>query len=288
MNNLLVAAFKTWFRHGASSRGAALAFYALFSLTPTLLIAVYLAGQFFGSDTARSEIQLQIEYLVGPNAAQVVQALLLASRDAASGTQATTLAGVLLLIGATSVFVELKDSLDAIWETQPRQQSVLWLILKSRLLAFSLVLVLALLLLLSLLLSAALVMLDSLIAPVLGSATGLIKLLSVPFSLLLLAILFAVINKTLPEVRLAWSDAWIGAVFTALLFSPGNYAIGLYLSHNAVASSFGAAGSLIALLLWIYFSAQIFLFGAAFTRQYALHHGSLKSATTTGPLNLES
>ena len=276
MDNLIVASFKAWFRHGASSRGAALAFYALFSLTPVLLMAVYLAGQLFGSDAARDEIQLQIGQMVGPNAAQAVEALLLASRDPAAGSLATTLAGVLLLIGATSVFVELKDSLDAIWETQTGNQSVFWLLLKSRLLAFALMLVLALLLLLALLISAMLAMLSSLIEPILGSNAGLINLLSGPISLLLLALLFAVINKTLPEVRLAWSDVWVGAAFTALLFTPGNYAIGLYLGHNAVASGFGAAGSLIALLLWIYFSAQIFLFGAAFTRQYALRYGSLK------------
>ena len=273
---VLIQSLVSWVDHRASSKGAALAFYTLFSMTPILLLAIVLAGYFFGAEAAQGEIVAQVQGLVGPNGAQVIQALLAAARDPGSSLVATLIASVLLLLGATSVFTELKGSLDELWGIdQPRQLSFSEY-LRTRLLSFGMVLVLAFLLLVSLVVSAALAMLERYAGGVLGDFTDVLATLTSFISFGVIACMFAVIYKTLPEAPLTWRDVWIGAVFTAGLFSLGKYAIGLYLGNSGVASSFGAAGSLIALLLWVYYSAQIFFLGAEFTRQYALGFGSLR------------
>jgi membrane protein len=184
-------------------------------------------------------------------------------------------ASVLLLLGAASVFVELKGSLDELWGIEPPKGLAIVLFLRTQLHSFGLVLALAFLLLVSLVLSAALAVLERYAGGV-GSAYDVLAMLSSTLAFGVIACLFAVIYKVLPDAPLSWSDVWIGAVFTAGLFSLGKYAIGLYLGNSGVASSFGAAGSLIALLLWVYYSAQIFFLGAEFTRQYALGFGSLR------------
>lgn len=206
----------------------------------------------------------------------VSEALLAAARDPGSSLVATLVASILLLLGATSVFTELKGSLDELWGIdQPRQLSFSEY-LRTRLLSFGMVLVLAFLLLISLVVSAALAMLERYAGGVLGDFTDVLATTTSLISFGVIACMFAVIYKTLPEALLTWRDVWIGAAFTAGLFSLGKYAIGLYLGNSGVASSFGAAGSLIALLLWVYYSAQIFFLGAEFTRQYALGFGSLQ------------
>ncbi|MES2000385.1 MAG: YihY/virulence factor BrkB family protein [Pseudomonadota bacterium] len=276
MKNLLFESIKAWIDHRASSRGAALAFYTLFSMTPILILAIAIAGYFFGAQAAQGEIIGQIQGLVGPNGAQAVQALLAAARNPLSGLVATLVATVLLLIGATSVFAELKGSLDEMWGVTPSRHSAFIILLKTRFLSFSLVLVLAFLLLISLVISAALAVLERYVGTFWSSSMMALSAVSQIISFSVIASLFAVIYKMLPDAPLSWRDVWIGAVFTAALFSLGKYAIGLYLGNSGVASGFGAAGSLIALLLWVYYSAQIFFFGAEFTRQYALWYGSLK------------
>ncbi|MFH1020865.1 MAG: YihY/virulence factor BrkB family protein, partial [Pseudomonadota bacterium] len=183
-------------------------------------------------------------------------------------------------IGATSVFVELKESLDEIWGVSPHPHSAILSLLRARFLAFVLVLVLAFLLLVSLVCGAAFAMFARFLGGVWSSAA--LVVLSSLLSLVVTASLFAVIYKMLPEAPLSWRDVWFGAVVTAGLFDLGKYAIGLYLGKSGVASSFGAAGSLIALLLWVYYSAQIFFLGAEFTRQYALSYGSFKSGKGRG------
>jgi len=278
---VLSATWRAWIAHRADSKGAALAFYALFSLTPILVMAIAVAGYFFGEKAAQGDIIAEVAGLVGPNGAQAIQALLVAARNPASGFVATIIAGVLFVVAATTVFVELKSSLDELWEIDPRirpaqTRSALRILLHTRLLAFGLVLVLALLLLISLVMSAALTVLEQRAAAVWGDSTGVLSAAASLFSLAVIACLFAVIYKMLPDAPLSWRDVWIGAVFTAGLFSIGKYAIGLYLGSSGVASSFGAAGSLVALLLWIYYSAQIFFFGAEFTHQFALRFGSLR------------
>ncbi len=269
-------ALKAWFAQRAASKGAALAFYALFSMTPILLVAIVLAGYFFGADAAQGEIVSELKALVGPNGAQAIQALLASSRDPASGLIAIAVASVLLVIGATSVFVELKGSLDELWGVAPERQSGLRLLMRTQLTSFIIVLALAFLLLVSLLASAALAVLERYADGVWMSSAVVLAPVSSAISFSVIVCLFAVIYKMLPDAPLSWRDVWTGALFTALLFTLGKYLIGLYLGNSAVASGFGAAGSLVALLLWVYYSAQIFFLGAEFTRQYALQRGSLR------------
>jgi membrane protein len=273
---VLIESLTSWIDHRAASKGAALAFYTLFSLTPILVLAIAVAGYVFGEEAAQGEIVAQIRGLVGPNGAKAIQALLAAARNPSSGMVATLAASVLLLVGATSVFAELKGSLDELWGIGKPCKSALGLFLRTRLLSFGLVLVLAFLLLVSLVVSAALAMFEGYAHGKLGSSAAVLATFSSLMSFGVIACMFAIIYKTLPDAPLSWRDVWIGAAFTAGLFSLGKYAIGLYLGNSDVASGFGAAGSLIALLLWVYYSAQIFFLGAEFTRHYALWFGSLQ------------
>lgn len=281
MKKVLLASLKAWLNHRGASKGAALAFYALFSMTPILVLAIAVAGYFFGAEAAQGEIIAQLPETVGPNGAKAIQALLAEARDPFSGRLASIVAGVLLLVTATSVFAELKDSLDEIWGVPPSQHPPLLFLLRTRLLAFGLVLVLALLLLVSLICGAAFSVLATFVGGIWSSSALVLSLFASLLSFGLTVSLFAVIYKMMPESPPSWRDVWVGAVFTAGLFALGKYAVGLYLSKSGVASSFGAAGSLIALLLWVYFSAQIFFLGAEFTRQYALSFGSLKEEGIT-------
>jgi membrane protein len=265
----------SWLDHRDSSRGAALAFYTLFSLTPILILSIAIAGYFFGADAAQGQILLQIQGLVGKNGAEAIQALLAAARDPTAGALATIVAIVLLLAGASSVFVELKSTLDDIWGTTKSTVSGISILLKTRLLSVSLVLVLAFLLLISLVISAVLAMLQTYVGGLWSSSAMLFSILSNLFSFTVIACLFGLIYKLLPDAPLSWHDVIVGSLFTAMLFTLGKYFIGLYLGNSAIDSSFGAAGSVVALMLWVYYSAQIFFFGAEFTRQYALKYGSL-------------
>ena len=275
LKKVLLESLRSWILHRGDSKGAALAFYTLFSMTPILVLAIVVAGYFFGVEAAQGEIVAQVQGMVGPNGAQVIQALLAAARDPASGLVAILVASVLLLLGATSVFAELKESLDELWGVAKPRQVGFAVLLRTRLLSFGMVLALAFLLLVSLLFSAALAMLEHASSGDLGSSTSVLASGSSFISFAVIACMFAIIYKTLPDAPLTWRDVWIGAVFTAVLFSLGKYVIGLYLGNSGVASSFGVAGSLIALLLWVYYSAQIFFLGAEFTRHYAQWFGSL-------------
>jgi len=278
MRAVVVGSLHAWIDHRDASKGAALAFYTLFSMMPILIITIAAAGHFYGAEAAQGEIIAQLEGLVGRNGAQAIQALLAGARDPASGLVATMAATVLLLVGATSVFAELKGSLDELWGLEPRKGLAILAFLRTRLHAFGLVLVLAFLLLVSLVLSAALAMLERIAGGIWSSSYGILAFVSSAIAFAVIACLFAVIYKFLPQAPLSWRDVWTGAAFTAGMFSLGKFAIGFYLGNSGVASSFGAAGSLIALLLWVYYSAQIFFLGAEFTRQYALEYGSLRQA----------
>jgi membrane protein len=219
--------------------------------------------------------------LVGPNGAQAINALLAAARDSESGAIASMIATFLLLLGTTSVFVELKDSLDEMWKAdKPPPVNTLSVLLRTRILCFGLAMGLAFLLLVSLIFSTALALLQQIILSGFWNFAALIlSPVATVISFAVTASLFAVIYKMLPDAPLSWQDAWFGAIFTAVLFSLGKYGIGVYLGNSGVTSSFGAAGSIIALLLWVYYSAQIFFFGAEFTRQYTLKFGSLSVET---------
>jgi membrane protein len=273
---VLTKSLHAWIDHRAGSKGAALAFYTLFSITPILILAIAGAGFFFGAEAAEGEIIAQIEGLVGRNGAQAIQALLAGASDPVSGLAATMMAIVLLLVGATSVFVELKGSLDELWGIEPQKGLAIVVFLRTRLHSFGLVLVLAFLLLVSLALSAAFAVLERYAGGIWSGSYDVLFVLSSVLAFAVIACLFAVIYRALPDAPLSWRDVWTGAAITAGLFILGKYAIGLYLGNSSVATSFGAAGSLIALLLWVYYSAQIFFLGAVFTRQYALEFGSLR------------
>ncbi len=275
---VLIASVNAWIDHRAGSKGAALAFYTLFAITPILVLAIAGAGQLFGAEAAQGEIILQIERLAGRNGAQAIEALLAGARDPVAGLAATMLASVVLLVAAASVFVEIKGSLDELWGIEPRKGLAIIAFLRTQLHAFGLVLVLAFLLLVSLVLSAAFAVLERYAGGIWSSSYEVLAFLSSALAFGVVACLFAVIYKVLPDAPLSWRDVWIGAAFTAGMFSLGKYVIGLYLGGSGVATSFGAAGSLVALLLWVYYSAQIFFFGAEFTRQYALGFGSLRHA----------
>ena len=273
---VLIESMRSWIKHRGDSKGAALAFYTLFSMTPILILTIVVAGSIFGAEAAQGEIVGQVQRLVGSNGANAIQALLAAARYPASGQVATLVASILLLLGATSVFAELKDSLDEIWGIAKPSQAAFSMLLRTRLLSFGMVLALAFLLLVSLIVSAALAMLERYAGGVLGSFAAVLATITSLISFGVTACMFAIIYKTLPDAPLAWRDVWIGAAFTAGLFSLGKYVIGLYLGNSGVSSNFGAAGSLVALLLWVYYSAQIFFLGAEFTRHYALWFGSLQ------------
>jgi membrane protein len=280
---VLKNALHAWVNHRAGSKGAALAFYTLFSITPILILAIAGAGFFFGTEAAQGEIIAQVEGLVGRNGAQAIQALLAGASNPASGFAATMLAIVLLLVGAASVFVELKGSLDELWGIEPPKGLAIVVFLRTQLHSFGLVLVLAFLLLVSLVLSAALAVLERYVGGIWSSSYGIFEGAASAIAFGVIACLFAVIYKALPDAPLSWRDVWIGAAATAALFLLGKYSIGLYLGSSGVASSFGVAGSLIALLLWVYYSAQIFFLGAEFTHHYALQLGSLRVKRCAAP-----
>jgi membrane protein len=271
---LMVASVNAWIDHRPGSKAAALAFYTLFSLAPILILAIAAAGRFFGAEAAQDEIIAQVEGLVGSAGAKALQTLLAGARDPATSLVATVVASILLLIGATTVFVELKGSIDDIWGMDPPKRLGIVVFLRHRLHAFGLVLVLTLLLLVSIVLSAALALLERHASWLWGGSHEVLAMASAAITYGVIACLFAVIYKVLPDAALSWSDVWIGAAFTSGLFGLGKHAIGLYLGSRGVASGMGAAGALIALLMWVYYSAQIFFLGAEFTRQYALAFGS--------------
>lgn len=265
-----------WFEHRGSSMGAALAFYTLFSLAPVLVLVLAIAGWFYGPQAATGELFAQLRGLVGAQGAEAIQAVLAGAQSKEEGRLATIIATCLLIFGATTVFAELKASLDAIWQVPPLAKGTAWDTIRTRLLSFGMVLVLAFLLMVSLVVSAALTLLEKFWGSYWDEASVALTGINMAISFLVIAALFGVIFKMLPRVKLSWHDVTIGALGTAALFTLGKYAIGAYIGNSGVASSYGAAGSMIALLLWVYYSAQIFFLGAEFARQYALQLGSLR------------
>jgi membrane protein len=268
-----------WFEHRGSSMGAALAFYTLFSMAPILVLVLAVAGWFYGPQAAQGELFSQLRGLVGAQGAEAIQAVLAGAKNKEEGRLATMIASGLLLFGATTVFAELKASLDAIWQVPPLTKGTLWDTIRTRLLSFGMVLVLAFLLMVSLVVSAALTLLEKFWSSHWTDAGIVLTIINMAISFVVIAALFGVIFKMLPRVKLSWHDVTIGALGTAALFTMGKYAIGAYIGNSGVASSYGAAGSMIAVLLWVYYSAQIFFLGAEFARQYALQLGSLRKTS---------
>jgi len=268
---LVKGAASSWLDDRAPSMGAALAYYMLFSIAPLLLIVISVAGLVFGQDAARGEIFAQLRLLMGDDGAAAVEGLLESLRRPGHGALGILLGAVALVVGATTVFAELQDAMDRIWRSPPPERSRGWLrLLRSRALSFAMVLAIGFLLIVSLVASAAIAAWGrwftdrELIGHLLNEA--------VAFALATLA--FALIYKILPRVRIRWHDVWIGAAVTAALFTLGKLLIGLYIGKSGIASGFGAASSVVVVLVWVYYSAQIFLLGAEFTRVYAEVYGS--------------
>jgi len=273
-------ALTEWIEHRAASKGAALAFYTLFSIAPVLVLVIAVAGFFYGTEAAQGQLLSELKGLVGAQGAEAIQLVLAGAQNKESGMWATLIATALLLFGATTVLAELKNSLDEIWDVPAPKDASWWDVLRTRLLSFGLILVLAFLLMVSLVVSAALAVLENYVTGLWKDTAMLLSWLASAISFLVIAVLFGVIYKLLPRIKLSWRDVTIGALGTAAMFTLGKFLIGLYIGNSGVASSFGAAGSMIALLLWVYYSAQIFFLGAEFARQYALRLGSLKDKPT--------
>ena len=287
--HIMKCAVTEWLAHRAASKGAALAFYTLFSMAPILVLVIAVAGFFYGAEAAQGQLLNELRGLVGKEGAETIQAILAGARDKEGGMMATIIAGVLLLVGATSVFAELKDSLDEIWDIPVPKDAGVWDTVRTRVLSFGLILVLGFLLLVSLVISAAMAVVENYIGGIWKNSAMILGWVSSCVGFLVIATMFGVIYKLLPRIKLSWHDVTIGALGTAAMFTLGKFLIGLYIGNSGAASSFGAAGSLIALLLWVYYSAQIFFLGAEFARQYALQLGSLKHKPEheTGAKNLK-
>jgi membrane protein len=259
----------------ASSMGAALAYYTTFSLAPVLIVVIAVAGLVFGQEAARGEIVNQLGALIGNESAKAIQELLKSASEPGKSVLASVVGITTLLIGATSVFAELQSSLDRIWRAPALKRSTgIWGLLRSRLLTFGMVVAIGFLLLVSLALSAAVSAVDKWGGTLFPKWHTLLEVLNVGLGFALTALLFGMAYRILPRVRIAWRDVIIGAAVTAALFEGGKFLIGLYLGRAGIGSSFGAAGSLIVVLAWVYYSAQIFLLGAEFTWVYAHSHGS--------------
>jgi len=272
---VLRKAGSAWVDDRAQSMGAALSYYTVFSIAPLLLIAISVAGLVFGRDAAQGAVVDQLQGLIGESGAQAIQDLLKNVSKPSQGIIATITGVVVLVIGATSVFAELQDDLNRIWEAPtPRKVSTWWAWLRTRLLSMGMIFAIGFLMLVSLAASAAFDAFASWSTSALAGWEPLAHAVNFIVSFVLTTVLFAMIYRFMPQATIEWRDVGIGALVTAFLFAIGKFLIGLYIGKSALASGFGAAGSLAVLLAWVYYSAQIFLFGAEFTWAYAHAFGS--------------
>jgi membrane protein len=264
-----------WIDDYAPSMGAALAYYTMFSIAPLLVIVIAVAGIMFGNDAAQGHVLAELRAIMGQEGALAVQDLLESASDPEKSSLAALVGIITLLIGATTVFGELQSALDRIWRVKaPPTSEGLWRWLRTRILSLGMILGFGFLLLVSLMMSAALTALGKWWGPLFGAWEIILESINFIVSFVIITLVFAMFYKSLPRVSIDWRDVWIGATVTALLFTIGKLLIGLYLGRTGVASAFGAAGSLVVLLVWVYYSAQIFLLGAEFTRVYTHRHGS--------------
>ena len=271
---LVKQAAAEWVDQDVASRGAALAFYTLFAIAPLFVIVLAIAGLWFGEEAARRELFSQVSGLVGRAGGEAIQALVSSARQPGAGPWATAFAVATLFVGATGVFVQLQDALNAIWGVRRVPGRGLRDFIRDRLLSFALIVGIGFLLLVSLVLSAGLSALDKFMVSLLPAQATLWQGINFVISFGVITLLFAMIFKVLPDVKIAWRDVWTGALLTALLFNLGKYLLGLYLGRSSVTSAYGAAGSLVVVLLWVYYSAQILFFGAKFTQIYSNRHGA--------------
>jgi membrane protein len=269
MWQLLKEAATDWSRDRAPRLGAALAYYTVFSLVPFLVVVIAVIGLVFGQEAAQSAILSQIGELVGEQSAAAIKDMIQRADQPSTGLFATALAVATLLLGASGVFGQLQDALNTVWGVEPKEGRGLRGFIKDRFFSFVAVLGTGFLLLVSLILSSALAAFGKWFGGLLPVPETVLQLMNFGLSFLVISGLFALIFKVLPDAKVAWRDVWIGAALTAALFTIGKFALGLYLGKSNVASAYGAAGSLVLVLLWVYYSAQILLYGAEFTQVYA-------------------
>lgn len=271
---LFKATFADWQEDKAAQLAAALAYYTIFSLAPLVLIVLVMAGWFYRTEAVQSYLLEQTGSLVGPAGMEVIKQIMQNASQPNSSLIAAIISVATLLFGASGVFGQLQDALNTVWEVAPRPGRGLMGLIQDRLLSFAMVLGIGFLLLASLILSAALSAVNKFLAGSLAESLMLAQALNFVLSFGLTIFLFAIIYKVLPDVEIQWRDVWIGAGVTTLLFTLGKYLLGFYLSRQSFGSTYGAAGSLLIVLLWVYYSAQILLFGAEFTQVYARRFGS--------------
>ncbi|HLX09702.1 MAG TPA: YihY/virulence factor BrkB family protein [Thermoanaerobaculia bacterium] len=279
---LIVDTITCWNDHDASTQSAALAFYTMFSLAPLLVVVIALCGLAFGAQAVRGEIMTQFQDWMGKDAARLVQSILATAAEPNTNRLAGVLGILVLIFGASGVFVQLQQSLNRIWGVVPKPGAVLTSLLRKRLLSFAVVIGIGFLLVVSLLLSAALAALGNLLEHRYHLPVTLLHTANILASFVLITLLFGLIYRLLPDVQLAWRDVLLGAVVTSVLFGIGKTLIGFYLGRTGAASAYGAAGSLVMLLSWIYYSALVFLLGAELTRVYLHQAQGLNPAPETG------
>ncbi len=272
--NLFREAFNAWSHDKIPRHGAALAYYTVLSLVPLLVVLITLIGVIFGREAAQKQILDQTTNLMGPQSGDAIEQMIEHATHPTTGTIAMLVGMATLLLGASGVFAQLQDSLNTIWKVEPKEGRGLWGLIRDRFISISAVLGTGFLLLVSLVLSAALAAFGKWYSEWLPAPEVVLQVLDIVISLLVIAGLFALMFKVLPDARIAWNDVWVGALLTAVLFMIGKFAIGLYLGKTDVGSAYGSAGSLVIMLVWVYYSAQIVLFGAEFTQVYANEMGT--------------
>jgi membrane protein len=268
--------FQEFGQDKAPRLGAALAYYTVFSIAPLLLIAISIAGIVFGDEAARGALATQLSNVMGPAMADSLETMIAAANKPKTGTFATIIGIVTLLFGASGVFGQLKDALNTIWNVEPKKGAGVMGFVKDRFLSMAMVCGIGFLLLVTLVFDTVIAAMGKAVGNSIPGGEAMLHALQLVVSFGLVTVLFAVIFKYLPDIKIAWKDVWLGAAITSLLFVLGKFALGFYIAKTAASSSFGAAGSLVVLLVWVYWSAQILFIGAEFTQVWARTHGSLK------------
>jgi membrane protein len=266
--------FQEWSQDKASRLAAALAYYTIFAIAPLLIIVIAIAGAVFGEDAARGEVVRQIQGFVGREGAEFIEIAIRNASAPQTGAIASVISIVVLLLGATGLFVELQDALNTIWEVQPRPGRTIKNVIRQRILSFLMVLGIGFLLLVSLVISAILIAITTYFTKLVPGTEFLLKFTNFLVSFAITTVLFGLIFKVLPDVKITWKDVLIGAIITSLLFAFGRFLLSQYLALSGFNSAYGAAGSLVAILAWVYYTAQILFFGAEFTQVYARKYGT--------------
>lgn len=269
---LLKETVQEWIKDRAANKSAALAFYTIFSLAPLIIIAIAVAGAIFGEENARQELTRQVSQLIGNDGARIINRVLTHTQQARGGL-AATIGFLVMLFGASAVFAQLQNSLNSIWDIERPPQHTFIKFIRIRFLSFIMVLVIGFLLLTSLIISAIISAMHYYFKDWWQGMDLVWQIINIGVSFALMTLLFAMVFKILPDVVIRWSDVWLGAALSAFLFTVGKFLIGLYLGHSTAISAYGAAGSLVIFLIWIYFSAQVLFLGAEFTKVFYHHTG---------------